>query len=131
MTSANVITTIGIALITAIIALFLKESRLKTLSLVVTFSGGAIVLIRLIPALSTILDSYGAIGEASGINTYYFALIMKIIGIAYICEFGAQLCRDAAQGALAFKIEMAAKIAILILALPVLSSIVQTVGQLL
>ena len=131
MTSVNVIVTLGIALITAIIALFLKESRSKTLALIVTVAGGVIVLIRLIPALSTVLDSYGSLGETSGINSYYFGLILKIIGIAYICEFGAQLCRDAAQGALAFKIELAAKVAILILALPVLGSIVQTVSDLL
>ncbi len=131
MTSSNVLITVSIALITAIIALFLKETRSNSLALLVTCTGGIVVLLRLIPNLETVISNYSSLGETSGINSYYFGLILKIIGIAYICEFGAQLCRDAAQGALAFKIELAAKIAILILALPVLGSIVQTVSGLL
>lgn len=127
MTSANVLVYIGIALITALTALFLKESRLGALAMLTAMAGGAIILIRLLPSLSSLLDGYAALGSISGVSSYYFGLILKIIGIAYICEFGAQLCRDSNQGALALKIELAAKIAILILALPVLSSIVKAV----
>lgn len=131
MTSGDVFVSIAIAIITALIVLFLKESRLSGLSLIAAIAGGAIIIIRLLPALSTLLEGYTALGSISGISSYYFGLILKIIGIAYICEFGAQLCRDASQGAIALKIELAAKIAILILALPVLSSIVNAVIELL
>ena len=131
MTSGDIFISIAIAVITALIVLFLKESRLSGLALIAAIAGGAIILIRLFPALATLLDGYTALGSISGISSYYFGLILKIIGIAYICEFGAQLCRDAAQGAIALKIELAAKIAILIISLPVLTSIVNAVIELL
>lgn len=131
MTSADIFISIAIAIITALIVLFLKESRLSGLALITAVAGGAIILIRLLPSLSSLLEGYTALGSISGINSYYFGLIIKIIGIAYICEFGAQLCRDAAQGAMALKIELAAKIAILIISLPVLSAIVNAVIELL
>ena len=127
MTSANVFIYIGIAIITTITVLLLKESRLNALALLAAIAGGSIIIIRLLPSLSNLLDGYWALGQITGMSSYYFSLILKIIGIAYICEFGAQICRDAAQGAIALKIELAAKIAILLLALPVLSSIVKTV----
>jgi len=130
MTSGSIFIFIGLALITAVTAIFLKESRLSSLALLAVIAGGAIILIRLLPALSDLLSGYEALGSVSGVSSYYFGLILKIIGIAYICEFCAQICRDAAQSALALKIEMAAKVAILILALPVLSTIVKTVLEL-
>lgn len=113
MTSSDIFISIAIAIITALIVLFLKESRLSGLSLIAAIAGGAIIIIRLFPSLSSLLEGYTALGSISGISSYYFGLILKIIGIAYICEFGAQLCRDASQGAIALKIELAAKIAIL------------------
>ena len=127
MTSAGVISLIGLALVATVIVLLLKESRLTTLALLTALAAGALILIRLLPSLSDLLEGYQALGAVSGVSSYYFGLILKIIGIAYICEFCAQLCRDAAQNALALKIELAAKVGILILALPVLSSIVKTV----
>ena len=53
MTSVDVFVSIAIAIITALIVLFLKESRLSGLSLIAAIAGGAIIIIRLLPALST------------------------------------------------------------------------------
>lgn len=131
MTSGDLFITIAIAAVVALIVIFLKESRLASLALIAAIAGGTVIILRLLPHLATLLESYTALGTLSGISSYYFGLILKIIGIAYICEFGAQLCRDAAQGAIALKIELAAKIAILMLALPVLTSIVNAVAELL
>ena len=89
------------------------------------------MLIKLLPSLSALLESYGELGELGGVSSYYFGLIMKIIGIAYICEFAAQICKDASQGAAALKLELAGKVAILLLSMPVLSSVIQTVWELL
>lgn len=131
MTSGSIFIYIGIALITALTAIFLKESRLGALSLLAVIAGGTIILIRLLPFLSNLVEGYEALSQTSGVGSYYFGLILKIIGIAYICEFCAQICRDTSQSAVALKVELAAKVAILILALPVLSTIVKTVMELL
>jgi stage III sporulation protein AD len=63
----------------------------------------------------------------SNINLMYLETILKIIGIAYIAEFGAQITKDADQGALASKIELAGKIIILSLAIPILTVVIETV----
>ena len=51
--------------------------------------------------------------------------LLKIIGIAYIAEFGAQITKDAGQGAIASKIELAGKILILVMAIPILTVVMK------
>jgi stage III sporulation protein AD len=57
--------------------------------------------------------------------------VLKIMGIAYIAEFGAQVCRDAGEGSTATKIEFAAKILVMVLALPIIVAILESVLRLL
>jgi len=63
----------------------------------------------------------------ANVNMVYLETILKIIGIAYIAEFGAQISRDAGQGTIASKIELGGKIIILAMALPILTAIIETV----
>ena len=63
----------------------------------------------------------------ANVNLIYVETILKIIGIAYIAEFGAQITKDAGQGAIASKIEMGGKILILTMAIPILTVIIETV----
>ena len=53
--------------------------------------------------------------------------MLKIIGIAYIAEFGAQIARDADQGAIAQKIELAGKVLIVVMAIPIFNVLIETV----
>ena len=50
----------------------------------------------------------------------FICLNFKIVGIAYIAEFGAQICKDAGEGVIASKIEFAGKVLIMIMAVPIL-----------
>lgn len=64
------------------------------------------------------------------VNIVYVETILKIIGIAYIAEFAAQITKDAGQGAIASKIELAGKILILAMAIPILTVLIETIIQL-
>ncbi len=57
----------------------------------------------------------------ANVNSVYVETILKIIGIAYIVEFASQITKDAGQGSIASKIEMAGKIVILAMAVPILN----------
>jgi stage III sporulation protein AD len=61
------------------------------------------------------------------VNMIYVETILKIIGIAYIAEFGAQITKDAGQGAIASKIELGGKVLILSMAIPILTVIIETI----
>ena len=131
MDTTNLIVFIVLALIATIIAVFLMESRMKTASLLVMIAAGCLIFLRLLPSLSLLFDSFSTLSERAGVSSDYLSLLLKIIGLAYLAEFGAQLCRDAGEGAAALKIEFAAKITILLLALPLIASVIQAVLRLL
>ena len=108
MNTAALFAMIAVALVAAISAVFLRESRMKTTAMLVTLAAGAIILIRLLPYLDELIQTFSALSTASGVNSSYLGLLLKIIGVAYIAEFGAQICRDAGEGAAAMKVELAA-----------------------
>lgn len=62
------------------------------------------------------IKDFAVLGAAGG---KYVAPIMKITGIAYISQLSAELCADAGENALAARVEMAGKIAICIITLPI------------
>ncbi|MDO4733289.1 MAG: stage III sporulation protein AD [Bacillota bacterium] len=127
----SLLSLIGIALTAALVAVFLKDSRLPVLALLVSLAAGALILLRLLPAFSTLWESFFRLGERAGMDSYHLELLLKIMAMAYLSEFGAQLCRDAGQGATALKVEMAAKLGILLLALPILGALMSSVLSLL
>ncbi|MEG1537939.1 MAG: stage III sporulation protein AD, partial [Clostridiales bacterium] len=120
MESGGIFAVTALAVTAAMIGLFLKESKLPVLGLLIAIAAGAIIFLKLLPALANLFSGFQDIAALSGVNSYYVGLMLKIIGVAYIAEFGAQLCRDAGQSALAMKIEFAAKIGVMLMALPIL-----------
>ena len=65
--------------------------------------------------------------ETAGVGDGYFAVVLKVIGIAYLTQFGAQLCADAGEGTVAEKIELAGKILMMTAAAPVLIGLLELV----
>lgn len=61
----------------------------------------------------------------------YFPIMIKILAIAYVTEFTAQLCKDAGETSIGSKVELGGKIIIFCVAIPVFTSIFSLVEQLL
>ncbi len=117
----------AVAVASSLITVFLKDSKLAALGILVALVAGGVMFLKLLPYFANLLDGFSNIALLSGIDSYYLSLMLKIIGVAYIGEFAGQLCRDAGQSALAMKIELVAKVAILLLALPIIAAVVKSV----
>ena len=84
--------------------------------------GGAtalLLLLSVIGELTGLFDTIKKLCEAYQVPLTYFAALVKILGIAYLTQFGANLCRDAGQTAIAAKLELGGRIGMLACALPV------------
>ena len=68
--------------------------------------------------------------KRAGIGEMYLIILLKIIGISYLVEFGAQVCRDAGEGAIASKVELAGKVMILVMAVPIIAFALDTILRL-
>ncbi|WP_308639036.1 stage III sporulation protein AD [Paenibacillus silvisoli] len=122
----EIIQIVGLGLVATVLVLVVREQKPMFAFLLAAFTGLFIFLyvIGKIEAVITVLEQ---LADRSGIPSIYLKTILKIIGIAYIAEFGSQIVRDAGQESIASKIEFAGKILILVLAVPIISVIVETV----
>lgn len=121
---------VGLGLIATFLILVLKEQKPVFAFLLATFVG-VIIFLSLIGKIADVLHVLQNLANRARVNTFFLETVLKIIGIAYIAEFGAQVTRDAGQGSIASKIELAGKILILVMAIPVITVIIETVVQIL
>jgi stage III sporulation protein AD len=103
-----------------------KEQKPTFAFMLVVFVGCAIFLF-LVEQIFDVIRMLERIAINANVNLIYVETILKIVGIAYIAEFGAQITKDAGQGAIASKIELAGKILILAMAVPILTVIIETI----
>ncbi|MCM3617636.1 stage III sporulation protein AD [Sutcliffiella horikoshii] len=117
---------VGLGLIATFLALVVKEQKPTFAFMLVVFVGCAIFLF-LVDQVFDVIRMLERIAINANVNLIYVETILKIVGIAYIAEFGAQITKDAGQGAIASKIELAGKILILAMAIPILTVIIETI----
>lgn len=60
----------------------------------------------------------------------YITILVKVIGITYICEFCAGICKDAGYGSIADQIEMLGKLSVMFAGMPILLALIQTLDGL-
>ncbi|RYL87841.1 stage III sporulation protein AD [Sporolactobacillus sp. Y61] len=116
----------GLGLAATFLALVLKEKN-PVFALLLSVIVGTFIFIMLIDQIRLVLDMLRKMAVTAHLNGAYVATVLKIIGIAYIAEFSIQIAKDAGQNALAGKIELAGKILILVMAIPILTAIIETV----
>ncbi|MFS0635925.1 stage III sporulation protein AD [Mesobacillus foraminis] len=120
---------IGLALVATFLALLLKEQKPNFAFLLIVFTGCSIFLF-LVDQIYLIINMVEKLAANAKVNLIYVETILKIIGIAYIAEFAAQITKDAGQGAIASKIELGGKILILAMAIPILTVMIETIIRL-
>lgn len=121
---------VSFGLVATILIIILKEQK-PQIAFLLAIITGITIFIFLIGKIAIIIQTIERIAVDSNIDIVFLETILKIIGIAYIAEFGAQISRDAGEGTIANKIELAGKILIMVLALPIIAVIIETVIQLL
>jgi len=115
---------VAIGLIATVLIVVVKSQR-PELGVLLSVAAGVILFLLVLSKIGSIMDIIKDLTARAEISMVYLGTILKIIGIAYIAEFGAQICRDAGESAVATKIEFAAKIMIMVLAVPIIVAVLQ------
>lgn len=126
----EVLQIVAIGLTAAVLIIVVKNQR-PELAVLLSVAAGVILFLMVLGKIGSIIDVIKDLAFRAGINMIYLGTILKIIGIAYIAEFGAQICRDTGEGAIASKIEFAAKVLIMVLAVPIIVAVLQSLLKLL
>lgn len=77
--------------------------------------------------MSEVLYLYEELGKNLGEYKEYLQILIKVMGIMYICDFAAGICRDAGYQTIAGQIELCAKVSVLLSGLPILVLLLETV----
>ncbi|GEB31613.1 MULTISPECIES: stage III sporulation protein AD [Brevibacillus] len=126
----EIVQIVGLGLVATILALVIKEQK-PMFAFLLAIASGVIIFYFLVGKIAEVIRILEKLAVQADLNLVFLETILKIIGIAYIAEFGAQMTRDAGQGAIASKIELAGKVLILVMAVPIIQIIIETVIDLL
>lgn len=111
----------AIGLLCAVAVLILKPVRGEFGSLT-RIGGGVLILLLVLPPLGETVGETVALFEESGIDPYA-DVMLRAIGIALLTRICGDVCRDTGEGAVASGVELAGKLAILTLCLPLIREI--------
>ena len=119
---------VGIALVSVVLSVLLKGYR-PEISVSVSLVAMAVMFAVISPYLKTVLNSFVNITEQIGMEIKYIVTVIKVIGIAYITQIGAEICRDSGENAIGTKVELCGKIVIIVMSLPVIYELFDVVSR--
>lgn len=126
----EIIKIIGIGLIALVIAIILKQYR-PEYAIYVSIIAGVLILVLAMEKFSGIINLLKSISNKTYINKQFLAILLKITGIAVITEFAVSICSDAGEKAIASKIEIGSKVIIVAMSIPIISSLLELIIEIL
>ena len=108
------------------LALFLKQTKPEYAAFV-SVGTGLLLLLMAAERISLVVENIRLLQDAISIQSAYIQALLKIIGITYISEFAADICRDAGYSAVAGQIGVVAKLSVLAVSMPIVNALLQTV----
>lgn len=124
----EIIKIIGVGLLTLIISILLKDVK-KEFSIYAVIIGTSIILFLSMDVLKEIINFIE--GLTKNVNGEFIKILLKMTGIAILTEYAVSLCKDSGENAIATKIDLGGKIILISLSIPVISSTLETLTQLL
>lgn len=112
----------GFAVCAAAIALVMRRIRPEAATALV-LAAGAMTALMLLPQLLEIVSGILALADAGQVRDGYMEQLLKVGGISLLTDFAAQTCRDAGEDGLSLKAELAGRILLISLALPVMRTL--------
>ena len=126
----NILTVSLLAIAATVFIIVIKELK-PDFAVLVSLSFGIVIMLYLVEPISQTISAFSQIADRSGISSDVLTAAIKVIGISFVAEFAASICTDAGQTSIASKVEAAGKIIILTLALPIITSILDSLFSIL
>ncbi len=122
----EIVKIIGVAFIATFIIVLLKQYKPEFV-IHVSILAGIIIFGMVVFKLSSIIELLQSLSNKLGVNSKFFMILIKITGIAYLSEFAVNVCKDSGETAIASKVEVAAKIIIIGMSIPIVAALLETI----
>lgn len=120
---------IGVAaggIIAVMFAVVFKKER-EAFSVYINIMACIVILIWGLGRLEIIIDAINKLQSHIQINKSYVSILIKIIGITYVTEFSASICKDSGYHAIGEQIELVGKLSILAIGMPIMLALLDTI----
>ena len=122
----EIIKIVGISLIGLIIIILLKQYK-PEFAIYISIAVGLLILVLVIDKLQGIVSLIQSFADKASINSKFLLVLIKITGIAFLSEFAVSVCKDSGETAIASKIELGSKIIIISMSIPIISSLLEII----
>ena len=124
----DILKVIGFAMLTLILILTIKEQR-KDIAVILSLIAGVFILNFAINKIEPVINLLNTLSEKSGINKEFFTVILKATAIAYLVEIAKSMCEDSNEKALGQKVEIAGKVVIISISIPIITSLLNLLSD--
>lgn len=108
------------------VLLLFKEER-EDIRILIGIAASCALLLLIFPQIKSLFTIIEELSVKAKIDFIYIKIVLKVIGITYLATFCSEICKDAGENSLASKVEITAKILILISAVPIMMAVLNSI----
>jgi len=121
---------VGLGIVATVLAVTIRSER-PEFGMLLAICGSILIFFMILPQLTAVVEVFRHLSEDIPADAGYISIILRIIGIAYIAEFGAQVCADAGEHAIASKIELSGKVLVMLQSAPIILGLMRMISSVL
>lgn len=87
-----------------------------------------VIFFAILGKLGVMVEAIRTIGSYISMDKLYIGTLIKMLGVTYIAEFSSNICKDAGYQTIAKQIEIFGKLAILVMSMPILMALLETIA---
>lgn len=119
----NIISVCVLGIFTVLAATVIRKYN-GEISLLLTITAIIFICVAVVPTLSHVFESIKDLTNSANIKNEYVSTLLKSLGICYVTQISADICRENGSGSIASQIEISGKILILLTAIPLYSDLI-------
>lgn len=125
----SILAVCGAAIITAVMALLLRQKSPHS-ALLLSIASGTVIMLSLLRDIPDIITGVNALLGSAGIDGGDIILLFKIVGICFVTEFTCDCVSEAGLLSLSTNISFAGKILVLVTSLPMFKRVISVIQEL-
>ncbi len=125
----EIIALCGIAVLAAVFSVMLKK-YIPEYSFLISLGAGVLILLLILSKITPAVSQIKNLLSATGLSSEYGGILFKSLGVCFLTQFAADSCRDSGESSMASKVELAGKVMIVLISLPLFEKIAETAMQL-
>jgi len=126
----NLFALVGLGIVAAIIAVVLKQHR-PEFAMMLSIGAGVLILGGVLVGMLPVINQIRQIFSTTAVPQQYIQILFQALGLCFVTQIACDACKDAGESAIGAKIELAGKISVLVISLPLFTQVLDIVRMLL